>query len=249
MTSKKAVAVPTLGAVSDVAKLEPTNLPSPERGRNDMRTPKSRGAPAAAAELAPLHPDDDYPVEGTVAMRYDVAEGHTEFTATIDGQPLTEYDLVVLVPKPESAGAVKDVEFTGGSAMVFSPVHVAVPGAKLGLPLYQSLDENAVLFSALPHSRGSFLTGANSLGALPESSLLNGNALPLDCSGPRQRGVLCCLFTDEDGHAEVTRTSESIRLLGPPGVANSIIGRWFGVAERASNSLVALGRTVATTTQ
>ena len=194
---------------------------------------------SAQVDMRPTGPD--HQVEGSVSMRYDLADSRMDFTVVIEGNPTTHYRVVVCVPKsdplhrPTAADVSDEMDFVGGTTMAFSSCHVAIPGVKFEFPAFQVPNEGTTIFSS--QSRPS-----HSLDANPPSNPVSSFVCLKMETGARAKGVLCSVFTDDTGRGEVTRSTETLRLHGSPG--SSVAGKWFGVAEAGSADLVALGRVV-----
>lgn len=248
--------------------------------------------PSAVVDLQPVFPDDEFPVEGTIAMQLDIGEGTTMVTLMIEAAPLTQYTVIVLVPSSDGTStgvagpptAHEAPRFAGGRTMKFPRLHVATASApSLNPPLFQVPTESTYLFAAVPardasddvdslapsapvpsalpvHQGASTNSGAtgqeqqqqqNGQSAAAGGGTGAGRAAAAvashaptwtaDLSAARARGVLCSVFTDADGHAELMRATESLKLCAPASSPSSVLGKWFGIVERGSNELLATG--------
>ena len=228
--------------MTEVVGLLPSGRGSGGGRAAEAPTAAKRVRLTAAVELTPAFEDDE--LEVTVMLRYDPAEAATELTIRAEAAtPLTQYTLIILAPTAETASAGT---FTKGRGMVFTSCMTALPGVHLANPVFQAPDD--ALFCALPGACSSSVAAGSASRPLPAgggTTSREATTLPSDPNLARPKSVICTFSTDDTGAAELTRMTECLRLHGPPNTGANAIGRWFAVAEKGRNELVALGKCTA----
>jgi hypothetical protein len=228
----------------------------PSRSRGGLIHSATPPSCTAQSELTSIYHTGPHAVTATVALRFDPLEGYTELSLTIKGVPRTLYHLLVLVPNDgdeqgasitSSVGSWGDSEMServeklfsrGAGAMSMEPVHHGNigQGNRLEHILMSNPDESTTILSCPPNSDAT---------VLKETAEGTANRFVTcavhDTPKLRPQGVLCTVFSDEEGYVESNVAVEGIRIDGPPGEGSSIVHRWLGIVEVGSEAIVALG--------
>lgn len=223
----------------------------------------------AQAELSSLDHRVAGSPTATVAIRFDPLEGVSDVTATMVGLPRTLYHFVVLSPvqsrengnkldeAPSSSlfstsggdgGDTADIAekvFADGAAPVsFEPMlHLYSPfGMKLEQVVLAAPDESTTLFCCPVAFSDAQKRSTKSNDGSDGAAVCPIVTCTIGDNRVKSPGLLCSLFTDEDGHAEASNVGiEGLRIEGPPGEGSSILNRWIGLIDASTNAIVALG--------